>query len=288
MRLDDRPESDEVDDERGGGGFGGRHIVGGGLGMVVLVVIFGFLTGRSPLQILQLVVSTSESNSAPSVQPRQSGGTVQPPGTEDAGKRFVRVVLADTEQTWSDIFRAKGRQYRLPRLVLFDDAVASACGTSSAAVGPFYCPQDSKVYLDLTFFRDLSQRFAAPGDFARAYVIAHEVGHHVQNQLGIMARAGQQRGTSIAVELQADCLAGVWGKRGDQKGLLEPGDVEEGLRAAAAIGDDTLQRMAGGRVRPETWTHGSSAERVNWLKRGLSSGDPEACRTFGANVALFP
>jgi predicted metalloprotease len=289
MRLDDRPESDQVDDERGGGGFGGRHIVGGGLGMLVLAVVVGFLTGRNPLQILQLLVSTSEPNSAAPAQPRDSRGPApQAPAAEDAGKRFVRVVLADTEQTWSDIFRAHGRRYQLPRLVLFDDAVSSGCGAASAAVGPFYCAQDSRVYLDLTFFRQLSERFAAPGDFARAYVIAHEIGHHVQNQLGIMAHAGQGRATSIALELQADCLAGVWGKRGDQKGLLEPGDVEEGLRAAAAIGDDTLQRMTAGRVRPETWTHGSSAERVNWLKRGLGSGDPEACRTFGTNVALFP
>jgi predicted metalloprotease len=287
MRLDDRPESDQVEDERGGGGFGGRHIVGGGLGLLVVAVVIGFLTGRNPLQIFQLLTSatttSSSENAAPSsAEPGPAGGPArEPAATEDAGKKFVRVVLADTERTWSDIFREHGRRYELPRLVLFDDAISSGCGMASAAVGPFYCPEDSKVYLDLTFFRQLSERFGAPGDFARAYVIAHEIGHHVQNQLGIMG-GGQGRRASIAIELQADCLAGVWGNRGDREGLLEPGDVEEGLRAAAAIGDDTLQRMTTGRVQPESWTHGSSADRVSWLKRGLESGDPEACRTTGA------
>jgi uncharacterized protein len=281
MRLDDRPESDQVEDERGGGGIGGRHIVGGGLGILVLAVVIGLLTGRNPLQILQLLTSSSPPSAQTTASsPAETGAARETPGTEDAGKKFVRVVLADTEQTWSGIFREHGRRYELPKLVLFDDSILSGCGMASAAVGPFYCPEDSKVYLDLTFFRQLSERFGAPGDFARAYVVAHEIGHHVQNQLGLMSGGSGGR-ASIAIELQADCLAGVWGNRGDREGLLEPGDVEEGLRAAAAIGDDTLQRRTTGRVQPESWTHGSSADRVSWLKRGLDSGDPEACRTTG-------
>ena len=281
MRLDDRPESDQVEDERGGGGFGGRHIVGGGLGMVALVVVVGLLTGHSPLQILEQLTTSSDHNApSASVSDRQPGPAGDS-GPEDPGKKFVRVVLADTEETWTQVFQDHGRRYQLPRLVLFDGSIASGCGFSSSAVGPFYCPQDARVYLDLSFFRDLSQRFGATGDFAQAYVIAHEVGHHVQNLLGLMGEAGRERTGSIAIELQADCLAGVWGKLGDRKGLLEPGDVEEGLHAAAAIGDDRLQRMSTGHVQPESWTHGSSADRVAALKRGLDSGDPEACRMTG-------
>ncbi|MGH9442814.1 MAG: KPN_02809 family neutral zinc metallopeptidase [Thermoanaerobaculia bacterium] len=292
MRLDDRPESDQVEDERGGGGIGGRHVAGGGLGILVLAVVIGLLTGHNPLQILQLLTSPSASTSdsgppAPTPTGQNAGTQGEEPGVEDPGKKFVRVVLADTEQTWTEIFREHERRYELPKLVLFDGSVDSGCGLTSAAVGPFYCPEDFKVYLDLSFFRELSQRFGAPGDFARAYVIAHEVGHHVQNELGIMARAGGGRHASIAIELQADCLAGVWGNRGDRKGLLEPGDVEAGLKAAAAVGDDALQKMATGRVQPESWTHGSSADRVASLQRGLSTGDPEACRMPGAAQPLF-
>jgi predicted metalloprotease len=274
MRLDDRPESDQVEDQRG---IGPVHIAGGGIGIVVLAIVIGLITGRNPLQILQLVNSTSTSQpGATAASPGQSSSTAGG-AAEDPDVRFVRVVLADTEQTWGDIFREHGKRYDLPKLVLFDGAVDSGCGMTSAAVGPFYCPQDAKFYLDLSFFRELSQKFGAPGDFARAYVIAHEIGHHVQNELGIMSSAGEGNRASIAIELQADCLAGVWGQRGDRKGLLEPGDVEAGLRAAAAVGDDTLQKMATGRVQPESWTHGSSADRVASLKRGLSSGDPGAC-----------
>ena len=201
-------------------------------------------------------------------------------------------MLGSTEDVWSEIFAAQGQRYRKPTLVLFSDAVASACGTASAAVGPFYCPADQKVYLDLSFYELLSQRFGAPGDFAQAYVVAHEVGHHVQQLLGIadQVTAAQQRaseaeanGLSVRMELQADCLAGVWGYHANRtRQLLEPGDVEEGLRAAAAIGDDMMQRQSAGRVRPESWTHGSSEMRVRWLRQGLSTGDPDQCDTFKA------
>jgi predicted metalloprotease len=281
MRLEDRPESDQVEDERGGG-IGGRHVVGGGLGVVVLAIVVGLLTGNSPVRILQLLVSNSDSSPAvvgsPNGDAAQSGGVS---GIEDPDKKFVRIVLGDTEDTWTHVFQEHGQTYTLPKLVLFDGEVSSGCGFASAAVGPFYCPQDSKVYLDLSFFRELSQGFGASGDFARAYVIAHEVGHHVQNLLGLMPEGQQSRESSIETELQADCLAGVWGNRGDRKGLLEPGDVEDGLRAAAAVGDDTLQRMSTGHVQPESWTHGSSAQRVAALRRGLQSGDPESCQMSG-------
>jgi len=284
MRLEDRPESDQVEDQRGGG-FGGRHAIGGGLGLVAIAVALGLLTGNSPLQILQLLVSAPDSNPPVLSSPSQSAGTGGgSPGVEDPDKRFVRIVLGDTEDTWQHIFAENGQTYTLPKLVLFDGEVASGCGFTSAAVGPFYCPEDAKIYLDLSFFRELSQGFGASGEFARAYVIAHEVGHHVQNLLGLMPEGRQSREASIGTELQADCLAGVWGNRGDRKGLLEPGDVEDGLRAAAAVGDDALQRMATGHVQPESWTHGSSAERVAALRRGLQSGDPESCRMAGKTV----
>ena len=191
-------------------------------------------------------------------------------------------------RSWSSIFQQMGRRYTDPKLVMFTDAVESACGTTSSAVGPFYCPADTRVYIDLSFFADLERQFGAPGDFARAYVIAHEVGHHVQNQLGIFEQVDTLRrrastveanALSVRQELQADCFAGVWGNRAASR-LLEPGDVEEGLRAAAAIGDDRLQRLSRGQVTPETWTHGSSDQRVRWLRRGLESGSVKACDTF--------
>jgi predicted metalloprotease len=282
MRLDDRPESDQVEDRRG---IGARHIAGGGIGIVILAIVVGLITGRNPLQILQLMSESSDQPAATTAAPGDDPAGSS--GEEDPGLKFVRVVLGDTEQTWTDIFHEHGRRYELPKLVLFDGSVVSGCGMTSAAVGPFYCPEDFKVYLDLSFFRELSQRFGAPGDFARAYVIAHEVGHHVQNELGLMAATGAGNQASIAIELQADCLAGVWGNRGNRKGLLEPGDVEEGLRAAAAVGDDALQKMATGQIQPESWTHGSSADRVAWLRRGLESGNPEACRMPGADAPLF-
>ena len=261
----------------------------GGCGTLIVVLVISLLTGTSPERILQLIGGSSPSGS---VAAPPTGGSPGSPGTrgaEDPGKKFVSVVLADTEDTWSSIFAASGQKYQLPTLVLFTDETPTACGQGSAAQGPFYCPLDRKVYLDLGFFDELSSRFGAPGDFARAYVIAHEIGHHVQQQLGIADKVDALRRRSsredanqlsVRLELQADCFAGVWGNRGARKGLIEPGDAEAGLRAAAAIGDDRLQRMATGRVQPESFTHGSSQQRVEWLRRGLTTGDPGACNTF--------
>ncbi len=205
---------------------------------------------------------------------------------------FVSVVLADTEDTWSRLFAEQGSSYRPPRLVLFTDMVESACGYGSAAVGPFYCPPDERVYVDLGFFTELRDRFGAPGDFAQAYVLAHEIGHHVQNLLGVSGQvsAAQARARyeqeanalSVRLELQADCLAGVWGHHAANQQLLEEGDIEEGLRAAASIGDDRIQRMSTGHVSPESWTHGSSGQRSEWFNRGLQAGDVRACNTFSA------
>jgi predicted metalloprotease len=217
---------------------------------------------------------------------------------DDEGSRFVKAVLFSTETVWGDVFRTQlGQQYQQPRLTLFSEAVQSACGMNSAAVGPFYCPPDQRVYIDLTFYNELDRRFGAPGDFAQAYVIAHEVGHHVQNLLGLddRVRAAQQRSSeaqanqlSVRMELQADCYAGVWGhyvarETAAGKIRLDPGDVEEGLRAAAAIGDDAIQRKTQGQVSPESWTHGSSQQRTQWLRRGLESGQATSCDTFGGS-----
>ena len=285
MRWEGERESSEVEDRRGMRiPRGGALIGGGGL---VLVLLFSVLTGADPRQVLEIVQGASDVSSAP------AGPQTGPMGApSDETGRFAAVVLGSTEDVWGEVFAEKGRHYERPRLVLFSDAVQSACGTAQSAVGPFYCPRDSQVYLDLSFFQELEQRFGAPGDFARAYVIAHEVGHHVQNQLGLAEQvsAAQQRGSredanalSVRLELQADCLAGVWGNRANrERNWLDPGDVEAGLAAAAAIGDDTLQRHAGGAVQPESWTHGSSAMRVRWLKQGLQTGDPASCDTFKA------
>ena len=221
--------------------------------------------------------------------PSESTGTTGVP-ENDSQAEFASVVLADTENTWSEIFAQRGATYPKPTLVLFTEATQSACGVGQSAMGPFYCPNDRKVYMDLSFFYDLETRFGAPGDFAQAYVVAHEVGHHVQTVTGLsdrIARARQYRSEreanalSVRQELQADCYAGVWGHYAARRGLLEPGDAEEGLRAAAAIGDDRLQRQTQGRVVPESFTHGSSEERVRWLRRGLDSGNIDACDTFG-------
>jgi predicted metalloprotease len=218
---------------------------------------------------------------------------VAPPegaGVNDEGREFVEVVLLDTEETWHQLFRERGGTYQEPALVLFDGAVQSACGMAGSAVGPFYCPADQQVYLDLSFFRDLSQRLGAPGDFAQAYVIAHEIGHHVQTLLGTSQRVAEARrqlsgpesnALSVRVELQADCYAGVWGHHAQlEANFLEAGDIEEGLGAAAAIGDDRLQRRSQGQVVPESFTHGSSEERARWFRKGLEAGTPEACDTF--------
>ncbi|MNL05924.1 putative neutral zinc metallopeptidase [compost metagenome] len=206
---------------------------------------------------------------------------------------FVRTVLADTEDTWSEIFKSSGQAYQDPTLVLFSGQVRSACGFASSASGPFYCPGDRKLYLDTTFFNELSQRFGASGDFAEAYVIAHEVGHHVQNLIGVLPKFNQMRQRmseteanqmSVRVELQADCFAGVWGKRTDQKGFLSQGDLEEALNAAQQIGDDTLQKRTQGYVVPESFNHGTSAQRMRWFKRGFDSGNMNSCDTFSGDV----
>jgi uncharacterized protein len=285
MRWRGERESDNVEDRRGVRlGRPGMAIGGTGL---LLILGLALLTGQDPLQLLDQLSSTQVS-----VDTRggQDGGAGAP--SDELGQ-FASVVLASTEDVWRVLFNENGRQYDEPRLVLFSDAVESACGYASAAVGPFYCPGDDKVYLDLSFFNELDRRFGAPGDFAQAYVIAHEVGHHVQNLLGISERVQRARQGAteeeanallVRLELQADCLAGVWGFHANQtRNLLEPGDVDEGLRAAAAIGDDQLQRSSGRRVQPESWTHGSSAMRSRWLRRGLEGGDMNACDTFSAS-----
>jgi predicted metalloprotease len=252
-------------------------IGGGGVGMLLIVLAVSCLTGTDPLTLLQMAEQTAP-------QQTQQAPTGAP--SNDPAAEFVAVVLGDTEETWHRVFQQAGRRYEEPVLVLFEDAVQSACGGASSASGPFYCPADRKVYLDLSFFRELDQRFGAPGDFAAAYVVAHEVGHHVQTLLGIsnQVRQGQQGQSraganqlSVAMELQADCLAGVWGHHANRRQLLDAGDVDEGLSAAAAIGDDRLTR---GRASPESFTHGTSEQRAQWLRRGLESGDINSCDTF--------
>jgi predicted metalloprotease len=281
MRWRGQRESDQIEDRRGLPVRRGGLALGGG-GLVLLLVV-AVLTGRDPLQLIEVVSGPPQV----SVDPGTAGQRGAP--ADEAGK-FASVVLASTEDVWRRHFTEGGRDYQLPTLVLFSDAVESACGFNSAAVGPFYCPPDRKVYLDLSFFAELDRRFGAPGDFAQAYVIAHEVGHHVQNLLGIAGKvhAARERlsqeeanALSVRMELQADCLAGVWAHDAQRDAnLLERGDVEEGMAAAAAIGDDRLQRRAQGYTVPESWTHGSSEMRVRWLRRGLDAGDPDACDTF--------
>jgi predicted metalloprotease len=294
MRLDDEEESSNIEDRRGqgGGGFnlpgmGGGLNIGGrgmGLGTIAIVIVIALVFGINPLTLL--------GGGGPVAPSGQQIGQPQPP--VDAARpasetdRFVAKVLRTTERTWETIFTNEiGEPYQPPRLVLFSGSEQSGCGAAQSAMGPFYCPADRKVYLDQTFFDELSRRFGAPGDFAAAYVIAHEVGHHVQNLLGISGQAqeAQQRSSktranaiSVQVELQADCFAGVWAK--DNAGRLEPGDVEEAMRAATAIGDDTLQKAAQGVVVPESFTHGSSAQRTKWFMRGMTTGTVAGCDTF--------
>lgn len=286
MRWQQGRRSDNVEDRRGQTVARGFKLSGG---LILIVVVFSLLTGQNPLRLMSLLMQQD------STQTTQPSGAPQAPEAGDEQAQFVSVVLADTEDTWGSIFAQAGRQYTKPTLVLFTGEVQSACGFTSSAVGPFYCPADSKVYIDLGFFRELDQRFGAPGDFAQAYVVAHEVGHHVQNLLGISDRVSraQQSGPeaeanslSVRMELQADCFAGVWGHyAGKERNLLEPGDVEEGLKAAAAIGDDRIQKESQGYVVPESWTHGSSQMRVQWLRRGLDSGSLDSCDTFQKDIA---
>ena len=276
MRLDDARESENVEDRRGMGGRGFRPGGAGGLGIggVILLLVISYFLGVDPSQLLN-DSGVSTGGEPPASTP------AGPPGSDPAGE-FAKKILADTEDTWTAIFERSGQHYTKPVLVLFSDAVDSACGQAGSATGPFYCPGDQRVYLDLSFFRELDRRFGAPGDFAQAYVIAHEIGHHVQNLTGNLARGGglsrsRANAQSVRQELQADCLAGVWGYAAARRNRLEPGDAEEGLRAAAAIGDDRLQQESQGRVVPDSFTHGSSADRVAALKRGLQSGEVAAC-----------
>jgi hypothetical protein len=314
MRWGDFRRSDNVEDRTGGGGGIGRAGVplGGGLklggGALVVLVIASLLFGVNPLELLG-PSGPGGGMSSPSMSPRpappgygpqygpQAGapgapGAPRAPGSpaQDPNKDFVAAVLGDTEDVWSAIFQQMGGRYDKPKLVLFRGMTASACGRASSAVGPFYCPADRDLYLDTAFFGELSRRFGAPGDFAQAYVIAHEVGHHVQNLLGTMDRANRQmervdartrNALSVRLELQADCYAGVWGHFAQRRNKLETGDMEEGLRAAAAVGDDQIQKRTQGHVVPESFTHGSAEERMRWFKVGLDSGDLRKCDTFG-------
>ena len=275
MRWTGGRRSDNVVDERGRGV--GLPVVGGGLGMAVLALVV-YLLGGDPR------VVTEAPRTAPEV-----GRTA--PGSPDPQADFVSVVLADTEDTWNAVFRERfGRAYPEPQLVLFSGAAESACGFAQSAVGPFYCPRDHRVYIDLAFYRELRERFHAPGDFAQAYVIAHEVGHHVQSLLGIsdrvsaaQARSGKTRANALSVrlELQADCYAGIWAHHAERaRNVVEPGDIDEALGAASAIGDDRLQEQSRGYVVPESFTHGTSAQRMGWFRRGYESGRLEACDTF--------
>ncbi len=290
MKWEGHEQSRNVEDRRGQPGGGGRvpRLGGGkgiGLGTIVIALVAGWLFGINPMTVLGLLAGGP---GAEAPVARQAPG----PGSQptDPGAAFVSTVLRDTEIVWGRQLQAAGAQYREPRLVLFRGATPTACGTGESAMGPFYCPGDSQVYIDLDFFDTLSQRLGAPGDFARAYVIAHEVGHHLQNLMGITAKVDAMRGKvsqaqmnalSVRVELQADCLAGVWAHHSQQgKGWLEKGDIEEALNAAAQIGDDTLQKASQGRVVPESFTHGTAAQRMAWFKRGLEGGRIDSCNSF--------
>lgn len=288
MKWEGHRESDNVEDARGGGGGGGPgpRLGGGrglGLGGVVIALLAAWLFGVNPMTVLGLM---DGGGNLPGQAP--AGPVESHP--QDAPARFVSIVLADTEDVWGALFQAAGRTYQAPRLRLFEGVQPTACGRGDSAMGPFYCPGDQKVYIDLAFFATLRERLGAPGDFAQAYVVAHEVGHHVQHLLGISAKveAARRRASereanalSVRLELQADCLAGVWAHHSQRgKGWLEAGDVEEAMNAAAQIGDDTLQRRGQGRVVPESFTHGTSAQRQEWFKRGLASGQMNTCDTF--------
>lgn len=282
MRMDDQRESSNVEDRRGGGGrgFGGGRI---GIGGIVVALAVSYFLGVSPSTVLSFIDGSQSADPIPSQVAHRSAA-------DDPMGNFVSKVLSSTEDTWRDVFRKSGKTYQDPKLVLFAGRTPTACGTGDSATGPFYCPGDQTVYIDLGFFHDLKDRFQAPGEFAQAYVIAHEVGHHVQHLLGISERvqASRQRSSEaesnallVRLELQADCFAGVWGKSADtMKKMLEPGEIEQALTAAAAIGDDRLQKQTRGVAVPETFTHGTSAQRVRWFKRGFDSGNPQQCDTF--------
>ena len=283
MKWEGNRQSDNVEDRRGDGApmLGGRSI---GMGTIVVALIGGWVLGINPLTLLGVLSGGGSVVQAPV--------PAQAPPAHDTMAQFVSTVLADTEDVWGPIFQQGGGAYREPRLVLFRGAVPTACGTGQAAMGPFYCPGDQKVYIDLSFYDQLKNQLGAPGDFAQAYVIAHEVGHHVQHLLGISGQVEQMRGRvsqvaynrlSVKLELQADCLAGVWAHHADQqRQILEQGDIEEAMNAAAKIGDDALQRAQTGQVVPDSFTHGTSVQRQRWFRTGLQSGSVQACDTFSA------
>ena len=287
MRMDGQEESSNVEDVRGMGGGGGGFGFGGrglSIGGIVIAVIVGWIFGINPLQLLGVMDGGGGGTTV------QQQGPAPAPPKDDAGARFVSQVLRSTEQVWTDVFRESGKTYQPPKLVLFSGSWPTACGQGQSAMGPFYCPEDRKVYIDLSFYRVLEQKLGAPGQFAQAYVVAHEVGHHVQNLLGIMEKVdavrsrdrAQANALSVRVELQADCFAGVWAARSQKENgwRLDPGDIESALNAAAQIGDDTLQRRTQGTIVPESFTHGTSAQRVNWFKRGVEGGSIDNCNTF--------
>jgi hypothetical protein len=311
MRWGDFRRSDNVEDRTdgadagGGGGFGGSGFGGGGIrlggGALIVVVIASLLFGVNPMDILggggapppaQVSPPAPAPGYGPQVRP-PAPGAPSPARSADPTKEMVARVLGDTEDVWTAVFKTMGQRYDPPKLVLFRSAVNSACGRATAAVGPFYCSADRDLYLDTAFFGDLSRRFGAPGDFAQAYVIAHEVGHHVQNSLGIMRQfddesrrldARGRNALSVKLELQADCFAGVWGHFAQARNLLDPGDIDEGLRAAAAVGDDQIQKKAQGYAVPESFTHGSAEQRMRWFRTGYDSGDLRNCNTFAART----
>lgn len=285
MKLDDSRRSDNVEEgSSSGGGIRGIHL---GLGGTLAVLVVGYFMGVSPSTLLGLLNGDTQGVTTSTPVPAQNN---------DPQVDFVRAVLGETEDVWGAYFRDMGKTYVRPKLHLFSRSVDSACGLASSAAGPFYCPGDQKVYIDLSFYRQLATQFGAPGDFARAYVIAHEVGHHVQNLLGITDKASglEQESSkvgankvSVMVELQADCFAGVWAEQANAaRKILEPGDLESGLQAASSVGDDTLQRREQGTVVPDSFTHGTSAQRVNWFRRGFESGKIENCDTFNAGASL--
>jgi uncharacterized protein len=293
MKWEGNRESDNVEDRRDGGGGGGGGLgglLGGrsiGIGTIVVALVGGWVLGINPLTLLSML----SGGGAPPAQVQQQSPAHRPPA-DDRMAAFVSTVLADTEDVWKDLFAKAGSTYQEPRMVLYRGTTQTACGQGQAAMGPFYCPGDQKVYIDLGFYETLKNRLGAPGDFAQAYVIAHEVGHHVQNLLGISEKVEQKRGRvsrveynalSVKLELQADCFAGVWANHAQSaRQILEQGDVEEAMNAAAKIGDDALQRSGGGAVVPDSFTHGTSAQRQRWFDAGLKSGSTKACDTFSA------
>jgi uncharacterized protein len=306
MKWEGRRQSDNVEDQRdgnsGGGGIGrgggfrggsGMRVArGGGLSTIVILIVMFFVLKACGIDATS-ILSGSDGGLGGSFTQEEQVATPRTQASTDKMTAFVKTVLAETEDTWTGIFEANGEQYPAPTMVLFDGQVRSACGTASSASGPFYCPGDQKVYIDLAFYDQMARQFGASGDFAQAYVLAHEVGHHIQNLTGILPKFNEMRQSmseveanamSVRVELQADCFAGVWGHFTAQKGLLEKGDIEEALNAANQIGDDTLQRKTQGYVVPDAFNHGTSKQRQTWFARGLQSGKLDDCDTFNANI----